>query len=339
MKTEPESYNVLIPPAPRAGTGLHEWSLKVSRDLLVAGYNTEKVIDLLAKEMVSKGRPSHIAQKEAKDETIGANKWLAAHPWYVGRGHWLRATKPGVDSSFAEDFYSTLPRMVPVSRRDKRPQHLPLDKDYIQWVLSSFEYNGLPDNVGEFDIGEIFANINFIVCATGEVWDPYLMKLDGLVGGDVSNYQYTVPSPFVELRPKLIIDGEVISPKSDANVSKRMYQVVEFDKIPDLDHQAQLLLYLEHMYRKEGFQLAMIVYSGSKSLHGWFTCYHANERLIRTFFQEATKLGADPRMKVPSQYCRMPGGENTKTGREQPVIYYRSDIVLAQAKLVRKVVL
>jgi hypothetical protein len=326
---------VIIPSAPKVGSGLHDWGLVASRKLLVAGWEVEQTIERLALEMIEQGRPEHIAWKDAKLETEGAKKWLDEHPGYTGKGR-LGYSGSGVHPSIAREYYSSLPRSMRLYKKDTRPEYLPLDLEFQNKVLESYHYATLPSDVGDFDIGDLFANIDFLVCAAKSVVSSKLIKLSDLISKHrLDSFELTVASPFVDA---VVRDnkGNKINPKRDCNVCKRMYQIVEFDKVESLQDQIRLMLWLND---KDFLDLAMIVYSGNKSLHGWFTCWNNDESEIRTFFQEATKIGADPRMRVPSQFCRMPDGYNQKYKRKQDVIYYRSDIVLAQADRVREVVL
>jgi hypothetical protein len=136
--------------------------------------------------------------------------------------------------------------------------------------------------------------------------------------------QYIVPNYFREC-------GKGKGRRNDLNIGERLYVVVEFDKGRPND-QLRLLAYLS----RNGFQLIMIVYSGGKSLHGWFTCYGVSEYRIRTFCRLAKKLGADQTTRSPSQWVRMPNGWNYKNRRKQKVLYYDAEGLGNQYILVRE---
>jgi hypothetical protein len=55
-------------------------------------------------------------------------------------------------------------------------------------------------------------------------------------------------------------------------------------------------------------RLALVVFSGKKSLHGWWYCAHRTDAEIKPFFARAISLGADPATWTPCQWVRMPGG-------------------------------
>ncbi len=68
------------------------------------------------------------------------------------------------------------------------------------------------------------------------------------------------------------------------------------------------------MHLGEKAPLALAVYSGVKSLHGWFCCAGVPESKALQFFRYAVSLGADPANWTRSQFTRMPDGlrENQK---------------------------
>ena len=90
--------------------------------------------------------------------------------------------------------------------------------------------------------------------------------------------------------------------------------VVDFDS-GSLDEQAALLLYLDTKV-----PLALVVFSGSKSLHGWFPANPGWEE----FFRTASRLGADSTLATPCQFARMPGGRRSDNGATQSVYRRRN---------------
>jgi hypothetical protein len=88
------------------------------------------------------------------------------------------------------------------------------------------------------------------------------------------------------------LNGEK-SVRCNDNTGPRRYVVVDFDS-GSLDEQAALLLYLDTKV-----PLALVVFSGSKSLHGWFPANPGWEE----FFRTASRLGADSTLATPCQYA------------------------------------
>jgi hypothetical protein len=86
------------------------------------------------------------------------------------------------------------------------------------------------------------------------------------------------------------------------NTGARRFLVIEFDS-GSLDQQAALLWHLARFA-----PLALVVFSGNKSAHGWFFCEDQPEDKLQRFFDYAHSLGACDGMWRPSQFARMPDG-------------------------------
>ncbi len=89
------------------------------------------------------------------------------------------------------------------------------------------------------------------------------------------------------------------------NTGPRRFLIIEADR-GDLDQQAAVIGHLGSYA-----PLAAVVFSGSKSLHGWFVCKGASEEKLLRFMRYAVSLGADKRMWLRSQFCRMPDGQRS----------------------------
>jgi hypothetical protein len=96
-----------------------------------------------------------------------------------------------------------------------------------------------------------------------------------------------------------------LSCHSEANTGLRRFLIVEFDG-GSLDQQAAILWHLARFA-----PLALVVFSGSKSAHGWFFCEAQPEDKITRFFDYAVSLGADSRTWSRSQFVRMPDGKRS----------------------------
>jgi hypothetical protein len=95
-------------------------------------------------------------------------------------------------------------------------------------------------------------------------------------------------------------DGELSAHTLD-NTGPRQNIVVEFDDGATLDEQAA-----RHIWLSELRDLRMVVFSGSKSLHGWYRAQ--DEQSDRQFMEHAVRLGADPKTWLRSQFVRLPNG-------------------------------
>jgi hypothetical protein len=100
------------------------------------------------------------------------------------------------------------------------------------------------------------------------------------------------------------------------NTGPRVYGAVEFD-VGTVPEHASLLIYLASK-----LPLVMMVFSGNKSLHGWFKTSHVTENEVLEFYQLAVRLGADSKLHSPSQFTRLPMGTHGTTGRQQRVLYF-----------------
>src|SRR5262249_46977489 len=120
------------------------------------------------------------------------------------------------------------------------------------------------------------------------------------------------------------------------NTGPRTFLVIEFDQ-GSLDQQAAILWHLA------GYApMALVVFSGSKSCHGWFFCVDQPEDKVARFFDYACSLGADKALWTPSQFVRMPDGrrsddktndalcaagiQNVPVGR-QAVLYFNPEVI------------
>ena len=151
--------------------------------------------------------------------------------------------------------------------------------------------------------------------------------------GHLHERSLIVPSPMSAQRGRTK-QGK-LSFHSESNTGARRFLIVEFD-CGSLDQQTALLWHLRFA------PLAVVVFSGSKSCHGWFFCAGQPEDKLQRFFDYAHSLGADSRMWGRSQFARLPDGErangktsdalraagieNVPTGR-QAILYFNPEVI------------
>ena len=114
-------------------------------------------------------------------------------------------------------------------------------------------------------------------------------------------WEFIVPNAMSALEGKRKSDGELSAHTLD-NTGPRQNIVVEFDDGATLDEQAA-----RHIWLSEFRKLRLVVFSGSKSLHGWYAA--ENEADDRKFMEEAVRLGGDPKTWLRSQFVRLPNGQ------------------------------
>jgi hypothetical protein len=125
--------------------------------------------------------------------------------------------------------------------------------------------------------------------------------------------QFIVPSPMSSVWAKT--QGGDRSQHTLNNTGPRKYLVVEFDTGEHADHAA----FLHNLNRI--IPITMVVHSGNKSLHGWFHVEGMSETKQVSFFDEATKLGADTATWNKSLFVRMPDGTR-ENGKRQSILYF-----------------
>lgn len=102
----------------------------------------------------------------------------------------------------------------------------------------------------------------------------------------------------------------------DNAAKQKTYQVVEFDR-GTLQEQAAVLSSLH----SAAAPLVLVVWSGGKSLHGWFDVRGLSSYALRRFFRFAVFLGADASLWDACKLVRLPGGRRPD-GRAQPILHF-----------------
>jgi len=136
--------------------------------------------------------------------------------------------------------------------------------------------------------------------------------------GKLTGLPLLVPNPMTATTGKNQ-NGEVSNRCLD-NTGARRFLVVEFDT-GKIDDHAALLLHLA-----ERAPLTLVVFSGAKSLHGWFYCADVAEEKISRFFSYAVSLGADRATWTRCQFVRMPDGLR-ENGKRQVVYFFNPGVV------------
>jgi hypothetical protein len=133
--------------------------------------------------------------------------------------------------------------------------------------------------------------------------------------GHLARLPYMVPNP---MRAKIGInqDGER-SERCLDNVGPRRYLVIDQDQgYGTEDEQAAVIRYLAKCLR-----LVLVVHSGGKSLHAWFTVAGLTEQRVDQFMNLASRLGADNALRCPCQLARIPDGTR-ENGTRQRILFF-----------------
>jgi hypothetical protein len=134
----------------------------------------------------------------------------------------------------------------------------------------------------------------------------------------LAQMQFIVPSA-MSARMGLTKEGKE-SVHTLSNTGARRFLVIEFDQ-GGVDEHAAVLLHLA-----ASAPLALVVHSGSKSLHGWFYCAGQIQERLERFMRYVVSLGADKATWTRSQFVRMPDGTRAN-GKRQTVFFFNPEVV------------
>lgn len=205
-------------------------------------------------------------------------------------------------------------RQTPWPNRDPQLQRELIAKDPI------FDLTAQPDISTEAILDTLYRP-DELLCLAHNHKDAFTAPREKWRGRE-AGFQYLVASPMRALRG-LTQDGKPSSRCHGNATLNRRYQVVEFDE-GTLEDQAAILSAL-HSKRAPLF---MVVWSGSKSLHGWFDVRHLTEAEKRQFFAFACRCGADRTLWDQSKLVRMPGGIRSSNKERQAVLYFNPSLLL-----------
>jgi hypothetical protein len=293
--------------APKQGSGLHDFLLRESRDLLMQGHSVENTVRMLVEGAKDSNRTTQNLEEEITNAVLGAKAFLDANPnWRINQ---RQTTTEWIDPYLFEGLDD---RMV---RKDRRSPTLPRDDKLRAEAIAKGPYIALR-GAEEFSYHRLFCGLNFRIAACIDMAHKATVKFlnEWKPNKTFPKLQYITPSYYYWTTAE---GGD----KSDFNVGERLYCVIEFDD-GHWREQRALLAYLERRYRSNGFVLFMIVDSGGKSLHGWFTAYGISEYKLCTFCRAAKQLGADKTTFSPSQWVRMPNGWNVAKQRRQQILFF-----------------
>ncbi len=134
--------------------------------------------------------------------------------------------------------------------------------------------------------------------------------------GKESGMQFIVANPMIA-KTGMNQSGKQSNRCHDNATKDRTYLVVEFDR-GSLSEQAAILSSLHSSMT----QLVLVVWSGGKSLHGWFNIQALPDYAKLRFFRHAVYLGADATLWDPAKLVRMPGGRRA-SGETQHIFHFQ----------------
>jgi hypothetical protein len=174
---------------------------------------------------------------------------------------------------------------------------------------------GVPLDVETSLIIDAFYQTDALLCLANKYEDAKTAPRDDWRGRE-SDFQYVVPNTMTALIG-INQDGNTSTRCLGNATTNRIYQVIEFDE-GSLDEHAAILSSL-HCGRAP---LILVVWSGSKSLHGWFDVRQLSTAGKRELFAEACRAGADRSLWDPCKLVRMPGGIRRNNSQKQAVLFF-----------------
>ena len=149
--------------------------------------------------------------------------------------------------------------------------------------------------------------------------------------------QFIVPNPMTARQG--LTKSQKLSAHALSGTGPRRFLVIEFDFTENSTREARLFSKLQAegrdirdlsaallLHLAEMAPLALAVYSGGKSLHGWFYCAGVAEENVSRFCRYAAALGADRATWIRSQFARMPDGLRDN-GKRQSVYFFNPGVV------------
>ena len=276
---------------PMAGEGLHNWLFKTAR--VLHPYRSEQeIIELLTAATFNCGR--YISELEILN-AIRNSKRYAGQKGTSG----LRT------------------RLWPKPNDDQIEAVVKNGQELVDfWEISPLRFD---DNISHTEeiIDTLFPN-NPLLCVGKSTYE-FATHHRKTWRGRLASLSLIVPSP---MSAKY---GSTLEKKRSEhcldNTGARHFLVIEFDQ-GSLDQHAAIIWQLQCEY----LPLAMVLFSGNKSLHGWFYVKGIDETNLKNFMLKAVSLGADPTTWTRSQFVRLPDGLR-ETGKKQTVYFFNPEVI------------
>jgi hypothetical protein len=283
----PQFVRDLLATVPHSGNGVHRWLFRVARHLhahLPAG----EIVTLLENAVSNCGR--HVPQSEIIDAVKNSLVWV----WQPSND---QASKLAVSK-------------WPIINQEQR-EAIARDNGGLAdlWELSRPRIEDSAQHAEDI-VDELFPDNPLLCCARSQ--SDFDTRYREEWRGELARLQFIVPSVMTALVGKTRNGRQ--SKHTLSNTGARRFLVCEFDA-GTIDEHAAILLHLA------GYApLVCSVFSGGKSLHGWFFVHRQPEEKVLKFFRYAVSLGADPMTWTRSQFVRLPDG--TRNSGERQTVFF-----------------
>jgi len=282
----PQFVRDLLATVPHSGNGVHRWLFRVARHLhahLPAG----EIVTLLENAVSNCGR--HVPHSEIIDAV--KNSLVAWQPSNDQASKTAVSKWPIINQEQLEAIVRDSGGLVDL------------------WELSRPRIEDSAQHAEDI-IDQLFPSNSLLCC--GRSQSDFDTRCREQWRGELTPLQFIVPSAMTALVGKTQ-DGRQ-SKHTLSNTGERRFLVCEFDS-GTIDEHAAVLLHLA------GYApLVCAVFSGRKSLHGWFFVHRQPEEKVLKFFRYAVSLGADPMTWTRSQFVRLPDG--TRSSGERQTVFF-----------------
>jgi hypothetical protein len=286
LQFPPFIHDLLANP-PRSGEGVHRWIFRVAR-LLHAYLPASEIVTLLENAVSNCGR--HVP----RSEIIDAVKNSLVCAWQPS-GDPVR--KPAVPK-------------WPTINQEQREAIVRDNGELVDlWELSRPRIEDSAQHAEDI-IDQLFPSNALLCCGRSQM--DFDTRYREEWRGELAQLQFIVPSAMTAVFGKTQ-DGRQ-SKHTLSNTCGRRFLVCEFDA-GTIDEHAAILLHLARYA-----PLVCAVFSGKKSLHGWFYVHNQPEEKVVRFFRYAVSLGADPMTWTRSQFVRLPDG--TRSSGERQTVFF-----------------
>jgi len=289
IKQLPQWCVDIIANPPRSGEGFHNWLFHAARALWKCGREANDISAILENAATTCGR--YVPQREIEN-AVRNSQASAFQPALARPQSW-----PSVNHEQREAIIATGASLVDL------------------WEVSPVRIEDSKSHTEEI-IDTLFPN-NPLLCAGRSNCD-FATHTRGEWRGKLAALQLIVPSPMSA--PRGITQEGKESAHALSNTAARRFLVIEFDH-GGVDEHAALLLHLAARA-----PLAIVVHSGSRSLHSWFYCAGQTEERLQRFMRYAVSLGADRATWTRSQFVRMPDGTRDN-GKRQTVYFFNPGVI------------
>ena len=295
---------ISIPECPDEGQGVNNWTIRVAHKLRRDGYNASEANEI-------------IHERTSRSDNFVAEAEI---------------------SRAIETVYKKRSRPNAANMKPKWPQ---TSSNTINEILakpmSLEEFNASSPSDLAVDTREALDILfpgNPLLCL-GSRNDRVMTRLKSDWNKDVFRKQLIVPNT-MSAKEGMTQTGRLSSRCLD-NTGPRRFLVMEQDppRWKDLEESAKEINVSEEAYQatqlanqgtilyhlNQFMPLACAVFSGNRSLHGWFYVEDVPEAERIRFFRYCIQLGADPAMWTKCQLTRLPGGYRTPGSQHQKIHY------------------